>query len=252
MKFTLSTIFSGAATAALISTLPAQDRPKDFDHETPQLEHHLHDLGKPTDAAGKALIEEIPSSDDDWDMVRRLEKMRKDQSQDAMIQRLVDEAMSEMKLERIPGIHSSPGPNHRIIGVEAEDLTGFVRSHLSIADGQGVRVLRVLPNSPAAKSGIAPDDILLRANKRKLDSVATLKEAVSEADKNGKALKFAVIRKGKRMAVTIEPRNSKRKDAPKRTVDQTLKALQKRVSRQEKMLNELRRDLAQLRAAESK
>jgi Do/DeqQ family serine protease len=46
-------------------------------------------------------------------------------------------------------------------------------------DGPGVRVSSLAPNSPAAASGLRPGDIIVGANRRKVDDIYSLRQAVA-------------------------------------------------------------------------
>ena len=69
--------------------------------------------------------------------------------------------------------------------------------------GEGILVDQVEPNSPAAKAGIQPNDILLSFNEQKLYSPAQLTRLVASSNA-GVKVKFQVIRKGKLETVESE------------------------------------------------
>ena len=78
-----------------------------------------------------------------------------------------------------------------------------LRAQLNLPDRQGLLVVRVLPDSPAAKAGIARNDILLRLGERKLGDPRDLVEAVAAA--KTAAVKIDLIRSGKRLTIEATP-----------------------------------------------
>jgi hypothetical protein len=69
--------------------------------------------------------------------------------------------------------------------------------------GEGILVDQVEPNSPAAKAGIQPNDILLSFNEQKLYSPAQLTRLVASSNA-GTRVKLQVVRKGKVETVESE------------------------------------------------
>jgi hypothetical protein len=91
------------------------------------------------------------------------------------------------------------------IGLAAGPLTPELRAHVDIPEGQGLLLREIVPNSPAAKSGLKLYDILLRANDGQLDKMSDLVELVrTEGEKQGQ-LTLEVLRKGQRQTITVKP-----------------------------------------------
>lgn len=67
-------------------------------------------------------------------------------------------------------------------------------------DQRGVKVLRVRPDSPAAKAGVHPGDILLSINDQSIDSPSKLSDLISEK-KPGEKLSLKLNRDGQEMTV---------------------------------------------------
>ena len=94
-------------------------------------------------------------------------------------------------------------PNPFWIGVQSRRLPDALRNHLGIPAGQGVLVVVVVPEAPAAKAGILENDILLTGNKKPLKSVADLSRLVAEI--KDQPITFDLIRKGQRMTIDVTP-----------------------------------------------
>jgi C-terminal processing protease CtpA/Prc len=89
------------------------------------------------------------------------------------------------------------------IGVPVAEVDETLRSHLDIPEGQGLVVLDVVPNSPAAKAGLKAHDILLSMAGKPLKDVETLIEQVQES--KGKAVAVEILRQGGRKTIEITP-----------------------------------------------
>jgi membrane-associated protease RseP (regulator of RpoE activity) len=75
-------------------------------------------------------------------------------------------------------------------------------------------VASVVPNSPAAKAGLKPHDILLRANDTELREMQNLVDlVVTQGEKNEK-ISLEILRKGKQETVTLTP-EERPADAPR-------------------------------------
>ncbi|NLE39233.1 MAG: PDZ domain-containing protein [Pirellulaceae bacterium] len=94
-------------------------------------------------------------------------------------------------------------PKYRI-GVSCHGpIPEAIRHQLNLSDKQGVIVVEVLPDSPAAKAGLEKHDILVSGNDHPLDGVVDLIEVVEAAE--GKSVKFVVVRKGKEKTIEVTP-----------------------------------------------
>jgi membrane-associated protease RseP (regulator of RpoE activity) len=78
-----------------------------------------------------------------------------------------------------------------------------LRTHLQLAEGTGIVVEDVVPDSPAEKAGLQKHDIILRANDDMVDSMETLQTHVQTA--KDKAIELEVIRLGKETTVKVTP-----------------------------------------------
>ncbi|MDX1962956.1 MAG: PDZ domain-containing protein [Pirellulales bacterium] len=89
------------------------------------------------------------------------------------------------------------------IGVEVKSLDEDVRKLLKLSENQGVLVLRVLPDSPAEKSGFKANDILLQVGETNLSTRESLIENISKSE--GKELSFKVWRDREVTTVKVSP-----------------------------------------------
>ena len=83
------------------------------------------------------------------------------------------------------------------IGFAMEPVQDVVRAQLSLAPGEGVVINHVAPESPAAKAGIQPNDILLRFEDQIIVEPVQLKKLIA-MKKPGDTVKLTLLRKGER------------------------------------------------------
>jgi membrane-associated protease RseP (regulator of RpoE activity) len=107
-----------------------------------------------------------------------------------------------------PGEGQQP-TNHEVpkfwIGLMGGPIPPELRAHLDVPENQGVMVMNVLPDSPAAKAGLKNFDIVLRANDTDLKDMRDLMELVKTAGDQKASLSLEVLRKGGRETVTVTP-----------------------------------------------
>lgn len=68
-------------------------------------------------------------------------------------------------------------------GLMLQDLTPQMANRLGVRDGQGVAVVGVQDETPAAKAGIQEGDIILEVNRHAVHSVEEAKETIAKSDK---------------------------------------------------------------------
>ena len=89
--------------------------------------------------------------------------------------------------------------NHALAGLSVEPVKSG-----QTAEGNGVAVTRVEPNSPADRAGIRPGDILVEANRKAIRSVEDFEQLASSLD--AKASVLVLIQRGKgTIFLTIKP-----------------------------------------------
>jgi serine protease Do len=67
-------------------------------------------------------------------------------------------------------------------GMQLQNLTPEMARAQGLADGQGVGVAAVQPDSPADEAGLRPGDILLQVNRRNVGSIDDVKAAIAAND----------------------------------------------------------------------
>ncbi len=94
-------------------------------------------------------------------------------------------------------------PSDYWIGLACRPVPGALRAKRELPEGEGILVIEIVPDSPAAKAGIERGDVLLRAGKKPLGSIRDLIDAIDAA--NGVKLTLKVNRAGKVEKLTVTP-----------------------------------------------
>jgi hypothetical protein len=96
------------------------------------------------------------------------------------------------------------------VACDAESLNATLRAQLGLAEGQGLVVTHVVPDSPAAQAGLRENDILLAAGDKPLGKIEDLVAAVDAAKDQELALEL--FREGDKITIKVTP--LKRPEAP--------------------------------------
>jgi membrane-associated protease RseP (regulator of RpoE activity) len=98
------------------------------------------------------------------------------------------------------------------IGVPVRPLDDAMRAHLDVPAGQGLVATEIQPDSPAAKAGLKPHDILLAMSDKPLTDTETLIAQIQASQ--GKPVDLKLIRGGKTITIQVTPeKRPKPKDA---------------------------------------
>ncbi len=91
------------------------------------------------------------------------------------------------------------------LGVVIQDVTGELAESFGLSKPQGALISKVLPDSPAAKSGFEPGDVILKFDGKEVPSSSDLPPIVGIA-KIGETIPVEIMRNNKRnsMSVIIE------------------------------------------------
>ena len=89
------------------------------------------------------------------------------------------------------------------IGLQCYAVEDALRSQLKLAEGQGVVIESIVPDSPAAKAGLKRHDVLVKAAGKPIGELADLVEAVEKAKKT--KLSLDLIREGKAKKIVVTP-----------------------------------------------
>lgn len=106
-----------------------------------------------------------------------------------------------------PEVPQQPAAPKYWIGLLGGQITpdNPLRAHLDLPENQGLIVVNIVPESPAAKAGLKQHDILLRANDKDLHEMSDLVDLVlSEGPKKGQ-ITLEVMRHNKRETVYLTP-----------------------------------------------
>ncbi|MGQ0501393.1 MAG: DegQ family serine endoprotease [Panacagrimonas sp.] len=88
------------------------------------------------------------------------------------------------------------------IGVMGQDVTPDLAKAFGLPSARGAVVAQVVPDSPAAKAGLKPEDIILEANGREVQSFLQLRNAVGLM-RIGEKVDLKVMREGKTRNITV-------------------------------------------------
>ena len=93
----------------------------------------------------------------------------------------------------------------RRLGVRVTDLNKDLGGYFDVGEWEGVLVLDVEDDSPAAQGGVKPGDVIVELNGEKIRSVDQLKDEVGDLE-DDENVDLKVIRrgKGKKLSVKIE------------------------------------------------
>lgn len=98
---------------------------------------------------------------------------------------------------------ANQGPPPYRIGVTLNEPDATLRAQLKLADGQGLVVSDVVPDSPASGAGIQANDILVNFNGNPITTVEAINAMIQEIKSN--PAKFTLIRTGQSMEVEVTP-----------------------------------------------
>jgi uncharacterized membrane protein len=103
-------------------------------------------------------------------------------------------------------VHPMPGHVKREkgpwLGIAMEPVQEVVRAQLPLAPGEGIVVSHVVPDGPAAKAGLQPNDILLRFEDQILVEPSQLQKLIA-MKKPGDSVKLGFMRKGERKEADV-------------------------------------------------
>jgi serine protease Do len=95
------------------------------------------------------------------------------------------------------------------LGVKLKPLTEREARALGLESAEGLLVAGVMPDSLAARHGIKPGDVILKANGRSTTSVETFRDVVLEAMDTKGVLMLHINRRGTKLFVTIPMEDGK-------------------------------------------
>lgn len=100
--------------------------------------------------------------------------------------------------------------DHPYLGVRMVDLTAAIRDRINNSDeglrvtqNQGVLILEVAPNSPAAQARLQAGDIIVRVNQTSVETAADVQQSVSTTSP-GETMVVDVLRQGQRQQLRVK------------------------------------------------
>jgi len=101
---------------------------------------------------------------------------------------------------------------HPYLGIQMVSITPDLRqrinsdpnSGLTVSENQGVLIIRVVPNSPAAKAGIRIGDVIVRLNGEVITDSSAVQKAVEVAQVGGN-LRLDLRRNGQTINIAVKP-----------------------------------------------
>jgi len=88
------------------------------------------------------------------------------------------------------------------IGITGQPLTPELAKAFGLKDARGAVVTRVLPDSPAEKAGLKPEDIIIEANGKPIENFTQLRNVVGLL-RVGEKIEMKVLRDGKAKNLTV-------------------------------------------------
>lgn len=109
---------------------------------------------------------------------------------------------SNMIKNMLPRIIKGQSIKRGEIGVVIQDLTEDLVQHFGLKDTKGVLIAQVMPNSPAEKAGLTPEDVIISFNGRLASDVRTLRNLIAAAQP-GTSVKVEFVRNKKNQTANI-------------------------------------------------
>jgi S1-C subfamily serine protease len=102
--------------------------------------------------------------------------------------------------------------DHPYLGIQMLDLTPELRKEINqspeskfkVNQDRGVVVVRIVPDSPAARGGFKPGDIIQTVGGKSIQESAEVQQEV-ERSAIGQALPVEILRNGKKLTLTVKP-----------------------------------------------
>ena len=110
---------------------------------------------------------------------------------------------SDMALHILEQLRDTGNVTRGFLGVLLQPVTNDMAEYFNLDQVEGAVVAEVQEDSPAAKAGLKRGDIILSYNGRNVESVSSLRNAVSLTQPGGK-IRLKVLRDNKTLQVTAE------------------------------------------------
>ena len=120
-------------------------------------------------------------------------------------QQTLTAALGELPTERAAADTPAGTGDGGRFGLSVEPLTPELGQRLGVKGDSGLVVSGVTPGSPAADAGIREGDVIRQVNRKSVNSVAELREALAGADRRPALV--LLVRQGNELFVALAPHN---------------------------------------------
>ena len=112
--------------------------------------------------------------------------------------------------EFIPDLMGGLGWDKPLLGIEGASMTSQMADYMGIDQAEGVLVMNVLEDSPAATTGIKAGDVITAVNGKEVGDPRELRNSLKKG-----SLDLSLIRNSNRMSVSVDITPPKEKQPPK-------------------------------------
>ncbi len=112
-----------------------------------------------------------------------------------------------LTIEVPAGREANTGPDGFWIGIPVGKVDEVLRSHLDLPEGTGLVIIGVVPESPAARAGLKPGDILLTFDTKPVADAKALRAQVRASGE--KLVPLGIVRGGKKLTIEVTPERRK-------------------------------------------
>lgn len=88
------------------------------------------------------------------------------------------------------------------LGIEVQDIEAGMARDFGLKSSEGAIINQVIPNSPAAKAGVEPGDIIVQLNSKNIGSAVDVKNMVGDL-RIGSEVHMTVLRAGRPRNITV-------------------------------------------------
>ncbi len=126
-----------------------------------------------------------------------------------------------IKLPAAPKAAGKAEVETAFLGVVSSDIPDMLADHLDLKKGEGIVIRSLVPEGPAAQSGVAVNDVILKVAGNAVGSPAEITNEIL-SHKPGEKITLDIIHKGKpsTMEVTLGIKPAEMANATSRTLDQ--------------------------------
>ncbi|NLY29378.1 MAG: trypsin-like serine protease [Firmicutes bacterium] len=92
---------------------------------------------------------------------------------------------------------------HPWLGVYYNEITEDIARYFNLQDTNGIIIVEVIPDSPAAKAGLRTYDVIRKIGEKSITGTEDFQKAIQELEPGEKVM-FVVMRSGRRMLIPVE------------------------------------------------